>query len=218
MEQVWAKESQSDPDRRGLVLSEICSPTIFLFLKYLEKEAAMNIAVSLATVGPVPAELLPWLAKRLEEVFNRPVVVQAMIPLPAAGYDPRRRQYRGDALITALPALVSPTTDRILGLADVDCYVPGLNFIFGLADPEGRAAFIALPRLRPSFYDLPEDQPLFRRRALTEAVHELGHTWGLAHCPDPHCVMHFSNTLHDTDIKGFAFCRRCQDRLEKAGR
>jgi archaemetzincin len=177
----------------------------------------MNIAISLAPVGPVPAELLPWLAKRLEEVFNRPVVVQAMISLPAAGYDARRRQYRGDAFIAALQALVNPAVERVLGLADVDCYVPVLNFIFGLADPERRAAFIALPRLRQSFYGRPEDQPLFRRRALTEAVHELGHTWGLAHCPDPHCVMHFSNSLPDTDIKGFAFCHRCRIRLEKAG-
>lgn len=178
----------------------------------------MRFTISLVPIGPVPADLLPWLADRLGEVFSRRVGVGEVIPLPATGYEARRRQYRGDTFITALGALVNPAVERVLGLTDVDCYVPGLNFIFGQADPEERVAFVALPRLRQSFYGLPEDQPLFRRRALTEAVHELGHTWGLAHCPDPHCVMRFSNSLPDTDIKGFAFCRRCRDRLERASR
>jgi archaemetzincin len=178
----------------------------------------MSVTISLVPIGPVPADLPPWLADRLEEVFSRRVVVGEVIPLPATGYDARRRQYRGDTFMATLRALVSPAAERVLGLTDVDGYVPGLNFIFGQADPKGRTAFVALPRLRQSFYGLPEDPPLFSRRTLTEAVHELGHTWGLAHCPDPHCVMHFSNTLHDTDLKGSAFCGPCQYRLEKASR
>jgi archaemetzincin len=143
------------------------------------------------------------------------VTVGKPIPLPAAGYDSRRRQYRGDVILAALQAVASPTVERVLGVIDADCYAPGLNFIFGQATLEGRTAFIALPRLRPSFYGLAEDLPLFRQRVLTEAVHELGHTWGLTHCPDLHCVMHFSNTLHDTDVKGATFCQRCQDRWPK---
>jgi archaemetzincin len=177
----------------------------------------MSITISLVPIGPVPAGLLPWLADRLREVFSRHVVVGEVIPLPIAGHNARRRQYRGDTFIVALRALIAPAVERVLGLTDVDCYVPGLNFIFGQADPEGRVAFVALPRLRQSFYGLPEDPLLFRQRALTEAVHELGHTWGLAHCPNPHCVMHFSNTLHDTDLKGFTLCPECRKRWEKVG-
>jgi archaemetzincin len=103
-----------------------------------------------------------------------------------------------------------PGVERVIGLADVDCYTSGLNFIFGLATLGGPAAIVALPRLRQSFYGLPEDADLFRERALKEVVHELGHTWGLSHCPDSRCVMHFSNTLHDTDVKGARFCVRCE--------
>ncbi len=171
--------------------------------------------IVLAPIGPVPSDLLSWLAERLEEAFGRRVVVAETLPLPATGYDPRRRQYRGDALIGVLRTLPYPTAERILGLTDADCYAPGLNFIFGQATADGREAFVALSRLRQSFYNLPEDPTLFRRRALTEAVHELGHTWGLPHCPDPHCVMHFSNTLHDTDVKGADFCLRCRRRLSR---
>ena len=74
-----------------------------------------------------------------------------------------------------------------------------------------------MPRLRSSFYRLAEDADLFRQRALKECVHELGLTWGLRHCRDPRCVMHFSNSLLDTDAKGAAFCSRCRRRLERAG-
>lgn len=53
----------------------------------------------------------------------------------------------------------------------------------------------------------------FRARLIKEAVHELGHTLGLEHCADPCCVMHFSNRLADTDLKGDAYCTRCAGRL-----
>lgn len=175
----------------------------------------MSAGISLVPLGSVPIDLLPWLAERLSVVFKRPVTVDESIPLPATGYEPHRRQYRGDALLATLQAVASPTVERVLGVIDADCYAPDLNFIFGQAALDGRGAFIALPRLRPSFYGLAEDSLLFHQRVLSEAVHELGHTWGLTHCPNPNCVMHFSNTLHDTDVKDAAFCRRCQDRWQK---
>jgi archaemetzincin len=177
------------------------------------EEDRMQGAIILARIGPVPSGLLAWLAERLEEIFGRRVVIGEAVPLPSAGYDPRRQQYRGEAIIGELRALAYPGADRVLGLTEADCYAPGLNFIFGQATSNDRVAFVALTRLHQSFYGLPEDPDLFRRRALTEAVHELGHTWGLPHCRDPRCVMHFSNTLHDTDVKGPAFCSRCRDRL-----
>lgn len=100
---------------------------------------------------------------------------------------------------------------RLLGVIDSDLFVPGLNFIFGLA--YGNTAVIALTRLRPEYYGEEKNERLFKERALKEAIHELGHTFGLAHCPDIRCVMHFSNKLADTDIKGPSFCRVCSARL-----
>lgn len=45
-----------------------------------------------------------------------------------------------------------------------------------------------------------------------------GHTWGLAHCAAPRCVMFFSNTLHDTDAKGVEFCSACRVGLPRSTR
>lgn len=166
----------------------------------------------LVPIGAIAPQTLEWLREELAAALSLPVAVGAEVPLPTAGYHPRRGQYSGEAMLDLLRRVPGPA-DRVLGLADVDCYAPGLNFIFGQAVLNGREAFVALPRLRPSFYGLPEDENLFRQRLLKEAIHELGHTWGLGHCPDPLCVMHFSNTLRDTDVKGASFCPRCRQRL-----
>jgi archaemetzincin len=172
--------------------------------------------IVLAPIGAVPKDLLRWLANRLAEVLDADTAIGEQIALPEAGYDPKRDQFASGAMLNALRARVYPEADRLLGLADVDCYVPSLNFVFGQAALRSGPAFVALPRLRPSFYGLPEDPDLFRQRVLKEAVHELGHTWGLEHCKNPSCVMHFSNRLRDTDRKGAEYCPRCQRLLEQS--
>jgi archaemetzincin len=179
----------------------------------VRKEKAIRGAIVLVPTGPVSSELLTWLAGRMAERLGREVTIGEGIPLPGEGFDPRRRQYRGEAILDALRALPTPAAGRALGLTEADCYAQGLNFIFGQATLNGREAFVALPRLRSSFYGLAEDPVLYRRRALKECIHELGHTWGLRHCRDARCVMRFSNSLLDTDAKGTAFCSRCQRRL-----
>jgi archaemetzincin len=98
---------------------------------------------------------------------------------------------------------------RILGITSVDLYVPSLNFVFGEAKLGGPSAVISTHRLYPQFYGQAPNEELFLKRVEIEAVHELGHTFGLRHCPDQDCVMHFSNGIVDTDRKGSEFCGRC---------
>jgi archaemetzincin len=128
-----------------------------------------------------------------------------------------RRFRRWESLRKLVGSLEPPALKAWGVVSEVDCYASGLNFIFGQAMMGGREAFVALPRLRESFYGLPEDTILFRERVLKEVVHELGHAWELSHCADPHCVMHFSNSLRDTDAKGKDFCPRCQARIGGTG-
>ena len=61
-----------------------------------------------------------------------------------------------------------------------------------------------------------QGQPLFARRASTEAIHEVGHAYGLAHGKVPECVMWFSTTLAETDRKGTEFCSTHAAALKRA--
>jgi archaemetzincin len=90
-----------------------------------------------------------------------------------------------------------------------------LNFVFGQASLTGGVAAIYLPRLRPVFYGLGADTSIFIERVLKEATHEVGHAFGLNHCPKQSCVMHFSNSLVDTDRKAKDFCNICINKLHK---
>ncbi len=155
-------------------------------------------APPIVLVPIVEEDILTVIGEGLKEAFGRACVLAAPLPHPDYAYDGRRGQYLADAILARLRTL-------------------GLNFVFGQAMAGGRDAVVALPRLRQEFYGLPEDEVLFKERAIKEAVHELGHTYGLGHCPNSRCVMHFSNSLADTDIKGASFCRTCRGELDEAG-
>lgn len=162
--------------------------------------------VYLVPFDEIAPEVFRYLERELPPVLGQEVVTQQRSTYPSKAYDPFRRQYRGEVFLESLP---TGEEDRHVGLVDADLYVPGLNFIFGLADRSTGRAVVALPRLRQEFYGLEPNRELFLERVLKEVLHELGHTWGLSHCPNPRCVMHFSNSLSDTDRKDPSFCHRC---------
>jgi archaemetzincin len=99
---------------------------------------------------------------------------------------------------------------KLLALCNFDAYSNGLNFVFGQAHMNGKVAAIYLPRLRQEFYGAEKNEQLFLQRVVKEAVHELGHAFGLGHCPIHRCVMHFSNSILDTDAKAKDFCQKCR--------
>jgi archaemetzincin len=45
-------------------------------------------------------------------------------------------------------------------------------------------------------------------------VHEVGHTFGLVHCPDRHCPMSLSIDLPDLDGKTAVPCPACRAMIE----
>jgi len=170
-------------------------------------------SVALARFDRVDLDLVREIASVLGQSYPsfRFLVMPRALDLPNA----RTRlaaiiQYRAEDFIPVLrKSLDLAGSDMIVGLTGVDLYVPDLNFVFGLASPGRGAAIVSTHRLQAAFYGRPPDQSMLLRRAVTEATHELGHLLALGHCEDRRCVMYFSNSILDTDAKGYAMCPRC---------
>ena len=126
----------------------------------------------------------------------------------AFAWDSKRNQYWSTALLARLLSENSPG-GLILGVTMLDLFVPVLTFVFGEAQVGGRVALVSIHRLCNEFYGLPPAPELLFERLVKEALHELGHTWGLRHCADWQCVMASSHAVERLDTKHAAFCDGC---------
>lgn len=177
----------------------------------------MALIVEIVTIGEISHRLLSDLASKLVEIYSPLIescVIGAALELPPAAYDPHRKQYRSDIILERVQHRITGE-NRILAIADVDLYVPTLNFIFGQAQYPGRVALVSICRLDPKFYCRPSSYEILLERATKEATHELGHTFRLAHCPNPSCVMSFSNSILEVDRKSSTFCDVCRRKLHR---
>lgn len=128
-------------------------------------------------------------------------------------FDKTRNQWKSGTILKWTLREINPNSyTTILAICDLDAYSNGLNFVFE-DHRGGRVGAIYLSRLRQEFYGFLPDTSLFQQRMIKEAVHELGHVFGLSHCEKRSCIMHFSNTLLDTDFKNPYFCNRCNGLL-----
>ena len=163
--------------------------------------------ICIQPVGEVDKNVLEFLRERLSETFGSCVILRPL-DIPKDAYNPIRGQFNSTVILRILPEVC----DVVLGVTEVDLYADNLNFVFGEAELFGKRAIISLKRLRQEFYGLPEDEELLRIRALKEAIHEIGHVLGLKHCKGK-CVMRFSNSILEVDMKNWWFCEDCLKKL-----
>jgi len=159
----------------------------------------------------------PWtddLARRIAHVLGGAVAIEAAPLGLESALDVHRGQYNALTLLERLIAL--PGSERLLGIVAGDLFIPMLTHVFGQAQLNGRGAILSTYRLDNAVYGLAPDDTLFAARLAKEAIHELGHAFGLVHCHDPDCVMHSSMYVEEIDLKREELCSDCRRRLPGA--
>ena len=157
-------------------------------------------------------DLLEYLAAALARTFRTPCQIRPETFDLSFALDAGRQQYYSTAIIQRMERAVDPDA-RVLGVTASDLYVPILTFVFGEAQLDGNCAVVSTARLKEEFYGMPPRPDLLRERLLKEAAHELGHTFGLRHCPDWRCVMTSSHAVERLDVKGAEFCQACKESI-----
>jgi archaemetzincin len=167
------------------------------------------VTLRILPVGGQPLERLDALAAGLARVLGISCTVAQTSFDSSFAWSPDRGQYYSTKILAALP-------DGTLGITEHDLFVPILTFVFGEAQLAGTRALVSTHRLREEFYGDPADEGKLRERLLKEALHELGHNFGLRHCDDWRCVMSSSHGVETLDLKAPAYCPRCRPALAKA--
>ena len=170
-------------------------------------------------IGKIDSHVTSRIQENLTIIFPKSTctLIPETLSVPEETFNKTRQQYSSNSILSRIRnyAKKDITIDKILGIVDIDIFVPNLNFVFGEAEYPGKAALISLWRLKPEFYEQPSNNELLIERSTKEAVHELGHTLGLKHCSNPFCVMYFSNSIFETDRKQSLFCGKCHFKVEE---
>ncbi len=160
--------------------------------------------------------LLMQVRDHVAAVFERPVRMLTTRDRPADSLDPRRGQHSSTRILQWLAPRKPEGVSRVLAITDGDLFIPILTFVYGEAQLDGPAAVVSVARLGDSAA-LVAGSARLAARLEKEAVHELGHTFGLVHCGDPLCVMSRSASLAEVDQKRRGLCLDCRARLAEGG-
>ncbi|HLT30915.1 MAG TPA: archaemetzincin [Myxococcaceae bacterium] len=167
-------------------------------------------SLQLVTVG----EAAPAMLKELEAPLALHLQLKALpskisLDTPNYAFNKDRKQYHSNAILRRLSALATPT-GGVLGLTDVDLFIPDTEHVFGEADREARAAVVSIHRLR-----LGVSLDILRQRLQREVLHQAGHLVGLSVCEDARCVMSVSTDPAELDKKHAGYCNLCKNELAR---
>jgi len=165
--------------------------------------------IAVQPFGHVRGDVVEVIASNLEIFFQIRTEVFPEQPIPDKAHNPRRGQYNCYPILKSLGTLRPEHAIKIIGVTDVDLFIPILTYVFGEAEMGGNATVISTYRpARGKDRQLVPSKLLFERIAKI-AVHEMAHTFRLAHCKEDGCLMGSFPVLGHVDEQPIRFCRYC---------
>jgi len=165
-------------------------------------------SILISPVGELSTELIEAVAGEIKQVFGFSTETSPILQDLSFALNDNRNQYHSTAILEQLAANNPPHAVKVLAIAQVDLFIPILTHVYGEAQLGGAACIVSTFRLNEgrSGMNIP---PKYIDRIVKEAVHELGHTFNLRHCPEHTCIMHYCRNEEDVDRKSDQLCRYC---------
>jgi archaemetzincin len=165
----------------------------------------------------IPAAELEAVAGAISAFYRVRLETRDPLPLPKSAFYVPRQRYRAEKLLDYLVAHGKPGARVTLGLTAVDISTTKASYedwgILGLATLDGRSAVLSSFRCRRGAKNAQHARVRFAKTA----VHELGHSFGLDHCPTPGCIMHDGEGSVLTTDGEHDLCEQTRARLSSVG-
>lgn len=170
--------------------------------------------VALIPIGDVPGQVKREASSAIRTIYDADVTIHDTQPTPASAYDSARDQYRAEEFIDIASRV--GTGNKNIGITVKDLFYRRRNYVFGLAYLDGNASVVSTYRLQTSSdggFSNKSASEIFSDRIRKEVVHEVGHMLGLEHCGNHRCVMNFSPTVREVDVKEETLCGTCSQQF-----
>lgn len=181
--------------------------------------------VGLLPYEDISAEKTLFIKKAIEEYYGVTVYVLNAKTLPESAFiDIKSPRYRADSLIAIQKRTKSDTIDYVMGLTEKDISVTKRGIDGNIKKPEwryndfgvmglgycpGKSCVVSDFRLKH------QDRSRQLMRFKKVALHELGHNFGLPHCPDKKCVMTSAmESVKTIDSEEDKLCAKCKAKLK----
>ncbi len=171
---------------------------------------ASTSRIGVVALGDLPGLIPRSIAAHIQGMLHVEVDVLPPLAVPSTAFDHERLQYSASRLIRHLETVPLALCDKVVGVLDVDLFVPLFTYVLGEAQQGGKHALVSVCRLRTQGVNPPSLLSLLMERSSKVALHELGHLYNLHHCTDPRCIMHFAGSLQDLDETLLDYCTYCR--------
>jgi len=165
----------------------------------------------------VPETELAAVSGAISAFFAVRVTMAEPLALPKSAFYAKRGRYRAEKLLDYLVTQGQKDARVTLGLTAVDISTTKAPYedwgILGLATLDGRSGVLSSFRC----HRRAKSAGHARVRFAKTAVHELGHAFGLDHCPTAGCIMHDGEGSVLTTDTEHDFCADTRARLTSAG-
>jgi archaemetzincin len=178
-----------------------------------------QLVVHIVPLGAIADEAIEETARGLRAHAPVTVMVEARNPLPPETRSVILGRYRAERILEWMQGLeLGP--GKLMGVTEVDIVTKkGKNDnwgILGLGTLDGRCSVLSTFRMKRIWENGGAPESLVRERLWKTAVHELGHTLGLPHCPNRGCIMEDAHGTVKTTDRETELCPDCARRFNEA--